>query len=157
MSRESASELNALHNKTDKALALLKQLKRSSDDILNDILVYCVSQKLDPVTRRAWKLRFNDDSSSATYSDLSSFISSRAIALKEFKPVKTSKLNHESKITSATTSTASDPICVLYQKKRHFINKCPKFVDKSPSQRQEIVKQQKRCFNCLSTKHSVSE
>jgi len=48
VSRESASELHALRNKADKALTSLKRLKRSSDDILNDMLVYCVSQKLDP-------------------------------------------------------------------------------------------------------------
>jgi len=101
MSREFTSELHALRDKIDTALTSLKRLKRSSDDMLNDILVYCVSQKLDPATRRAWKLRFNNDSSSS-YSDLSSFILSRAIVLEELKPVKTSKLNHESKIISAT-------------------------------------------------------
>ncbi|KYN50168.1 hypothetical protein ALC62_01023 [Cyphomyrmex costatus] len=53
MSRESASELHALRDKVDKALAALQRLDRSSEDILNDILVYSLSQKLDPATRRA--------------------------------------------------------------------------------------------------------
>jgi len=67
-------------DKADKALASLKRLERSSD-MLNDILVYCVSRKLDPATR-AWKLRFNDDSSSATYSDLSILYQARRMRLR---------------------------------------------------------------------------
>jgi len=118
---------------------------------LNDFLVYCVSQKLDPSTRRAWKLSFKEDSPPATFEDLTRFIASRAQALGDIKPDKSTK-PHENKVTSAAASSVPEPLCVLC-KQRHFINKCPTFIEKSPSQRVEIVKQNKRCFNCLSTKH----
>jgi len=156
LARESASELHALRDKADKAFSSLKRLNRLSDDILNDILVYFVSQKLDPATRRAWKLKFTDHSPPATYDDLTNFISSRALALDELKPIKPAKTANDLKVTSATATSGQDPVCVLCQK-RHFINKCAKFIDKSPSQRRDIVKQHKRCFNCLSVKHSVAE
>ncbi|XP_011171122.2 uncharacterized protein LOC105203896 [Solenopsis invicta] len=156
MSRESLSDLHALRDKADKAIAALKRLKRSSEDMLNDILVYCVSQKLDTATRRAWKLKFNDDSPPAIYTDLINFVSSRAIALEELKPTKSSKTNSDFKVTSSPTSAVLEPTCSLCQK-RHFLNKCSKFLNKSPSQHPEFVKEQKRCLNCLSTKHSLSE
>ncbi|XP_024875114.1 uncharacterized protein LOC112456655 [Temnothorax curvispinosus] len=156
VSRESATELHALRDQAEKALAALKRLDRLSDEILSDILVYCVSQKLDPATRRAWKLKFSDDSLPPMYDDLNRFLSSRALALEKLAPTNSSKFNCGLKVTTTNASTASNPSCPLCQK-FHFINKCPKFIEKSPSQRRDIVKQNKRCFNCLSTKHAVTD
>lgn len=53
MARESAVELHSLRDTTDKSISALKSLGRSSEEILSDILVYFVVQKLDSFTRRA--------------------------------------------------------------------------------------------------------
>lgn len=156
LSRESASDLHALRDKSEKAISALKRLGRSSEEMLSDILVYFVSQKLDPVTRRAWKLKLGDDSPPPKYEDLNKFLSSRALALEELTPSRSSKPSRESKASSSNVSAATDPACPLC-KKAHFINKCSQFVDKTPSQRRELVQQSKRCFNCLSAKHGVSK
>ena len=121
LSRESASELHALRNKVEKALASLKRLERSSNDILDDILVFCISQKLDTATRHAWKLKFSDNSPPATYEELMSFLASRAIALEELKPIKALNSSRDNKVTSATASTMSHLMCVLC-KKQHWLN-----------------------------------
>lgn len=155
LTRESAIELHALRDKADKAISSLRRLDRTSEEILSDILVYFVSQKLDSTTRRSWKLKFSDDSPPPRYDDLSKFLTSRALALEEIAPSHSLKSSREQKVTSATASTTSAQVCPLC-KKSHFINKCSQFLDKNPSQRRELVKQSKRCFNCLSAKHAVA-
>jgi len=154
VNRESALELNELRDEANRAIASLKNLDRSADDILSDILVYSVSQKLDNATRKAWKLKGGDDPKIPTYEDLDRFLASRARALEELAPHDATKLTRQQKITSATASKAANLSCPIC-KSAHFINKCPKFVEKSPSQRLEIVKQSSRCINCLSTKHTI--
>lgn len=78
VTRESASELHALRDKAERAISALKRLDRSSEEILDDILVYFVTQKLDSATRRAWKLR-----SPPTFETLIRFLSARAQALED--------------------------------------------------------------------------
>lgn len=157
VSRESVHELNELRDKANRAIASLKNLNRSPDEILSDMLVYSVSKKLDSVTRKAWKLKGGDDTTIPTYDDLDHFIASHARALEEFAPPNENKTARSHKITSATASTvtsASCPIC----KSAHFINKCPQFVrssKKNPNQRMEVIKQSNRCIKCLSTKHTA--
>ncbi|XP_029155164.1 uncharacterized protein LOC114928246 [Nylanderia fulva] len=154
VSRENAFELNELRDKANRALASLKTLNRTPAEILSDMLVYCVSQKLDHSTRKAWKLRGSDNSDIPTYEDLDRFISSRARALEELTPLSLTKPTRSQKINSNTasaSSAASCPVC----KGSHFINKCALFIQKTPTQRLEIVKQAKRCVNCLSAKHAV--
>lgn len=140
----------------DKAISALKRLNRSSEDMLNDILVYFVAQKLDSATRRAWKLRQSDETQPPTYEEIARFISNRAIALDEITPSTASKQNKSTKCTSANATVAATITCPLC-KRNHFINKCHQFIEKSPSQRRELMKQFNRCFNCLSRNHSVSE
>lgn len=145
-----------LRDKAEKVIAALKRLDRSPEQILSAILVYFVSQKLDPATRRAWKLKFGDETPPPIYDDLNRFLSLRARALEELTPSTSSKLNRNLLVTSANASTGSDPSCSLC-KQRHFLNKYPQFIEMSPNQRREIVQQVKRCFNCLSTKHAMAE
>ncbi|XP_067214160.1 uncharacterized protein [Linepithema humile] len=154
VSRESASELNELRDKANQAIASLKTLKRSSEDILNDLLVYTVSQKLDPATRKAWKLKGGDETAIPSYADLDRFIASRARALEELAPPSATKQARSQRTTSATASATSAISCPLC-KSAHFINKCPQFIKKNPIQRAEIIKSSNRCMNCLSAKHAV--
>lgn len=76
------------------------------------------------------------------------------LALIELAPHDAKKLSRSQKITNATASTAANLLCPIC-KAIHFINKCPKFIKKCPSQRLEIIKQANRCLNCLSAKHMV--
>jgi len=153
VSRESAVDLNEMRDKANRSIASLKNLERSSEEILSDILVYAVSQKLDNATRKAWKLKCGDDSSIPKYDDLDRFLASRARALEELNPSNAINVTRAQRVTSATASVSiTCPLC----KASHFINKCPKFLKKSPNQRLESIKQANRCVNCLSAKHPVS-
>ncbi|XP_070168813.1 uncharacterized protein [Polyergus mexicanus] len=61
-----------------------------------------------------------------------------------------------SRVHAAIASANAQSQCSLCPA-RHFINACPAFVSKTASQRRDIVKQQKRCCNCLSARHSAQE
>ncbi|XP_011685182.1 PREDICTED: uncharacterized protein LOC105448357 [Wasmannia auropunctata] len=155
MSRESAFDLHALRDKAERAKSALERLNRSQEDMLNDILVYFVAQKLDAATRRAWKLKLGESSLPPTYPDLLRFLSARALALEELTPGSSSKPSKSSTVTSATVATTGDKPCSLC-KRQHYINKCPQFVNKSASQRRDIIKSAKRCLNCLSHRHEIA-
>jgi len=154
VSRESALELNELRDKANRAIAALRNLKRSSEDILNDLLVFHVSQKLDPTTRKAWKLRGGDETTIPSYDDLDRFIENRARALEELALPNFAKTPRSPRVTSATASAASSVSCPLC-KSSHFINKCPQFIKSNPNQRAEIITTCNRCLNCLSAKHTA--
>ncbi|XP_011859902.1 PREDICTED: uncharacterized protein LOC105557311, partial [Vollenhovia emeryi] len=157
VSRESAVELHALRDQAERAISALKQLKRSSDEQLSDILVYLVSQKLDPATKRAWKLKCCSDNSDTvpTYETLKKFINSRAVALEEIAPAASAK-PRQARAHNVAATKSKEVACPLC-KGAHYLSKCTKFLSKSATQRRDLVKQTNRCYNCLSARHSVSD
>ncbi|XP_011881903.1 PREDICTED: uncharacterized protein LOC105569780, partial [Vollenhovia emeryi] len=152
MSRESARELHAIRDQVERAISALRLLKRTPEEMMSDMVVFLVTQRLDLTTRRAWKLKIVDTDSPPSYEDLLRFLSSRAHALDEIAPYEPPKSRAQS-VTSATTvaaATSSCPVC----KQLHFLNRCPRFGAKSPCQRRELVVNLKRCVNCLGASHS---
>jgi len=154
VARESAADFNNLRDKANRAIASLKKLNRSTDEILSDMLVHSVVQKLDPATRKAWKLKGSERADIPSYDDLDQFLAARARAFEELNPPSSAKSTRAAKPTSATAS-ATTPISCPLCKASHFLNKCAQFMKLSPSQRAELVKQYQRCFNCFSIKHAV--
>lgn len=156
--RESISDLQVLRDNTNAALAALKNLKRSSEELWDDILVCLVSQKLDSVRRKAWNLKISDEKRLPSYKSLSEFLDTRIRALEEWKlPTSSSDKSIRSipaqKISSATASAKAQLKCSLC-KANHFFHACSQFMKKSLSQRRELVKQDSR-FNCLSKGHAI--
>lgn len=160
ITKESASDLQSLSDKVNAAISALSNLNRSDAELWNDVLVYSVSQKFDPVTRKSWNIKTSDSDKPPLYKSLTDFLTSRIRALHFFvnsslqKPI--SKSSEQQKATSATVTQTSMSACPLC-KARHYFNACPKFVSGSPLKRRELVLQHKRCFNCLSSNHSVKD
>lgn len=153
---ESASELTALRDQANRAIASLRSLGRKPEEMLSDILVYGVSQKLNPVTRKAWKLRGSDDSSIPSMDELDKFLGARARALEESTPARGHGSSRASKQIHANAATASGKSCPLCQD-QYFVNRCSQFRKKTPQQRCDTIKRLKLCTNCLSSKHKVQE
>jgi len=157
---ESATEMQTLCDKVGIAVASLKALGRAPEELWEDVLVYVIVQKLDPVTRKAWNVSISNSDAPPSYHTLIRFLQSRTRALAAFAPASVSKSSAKpgaaSRVNAATASTSAQSQCPLCQG-RHFINVCPAFVSKNASQRRDIVKQHKRCFNCLSARHSAQE
>ncbi|XP_029678572.1 uncharacterized protein LOC115244780 [Formica exsecta] len=160
VSRESASDLQLLCDKINITIASLQKLERSPSNLWNDMLVHILSQKLDHATRKAWTLHTSHVETPPTYEDLNRFVLSRIRALEECSPASTAKpaakSAHASRVNVMTASLGVSMVCPLC-KSRHFLNHCPDFIAKNPNQRPEVVKRFKRCFNCLSTRHSAQE
>lgn len=158
VTRESATEVRTLHDKVNVAVKSLSNLNRSSEELWSDALVHIISQKLDPCTYKAWSLKENDRDAPPSYDELTRFIQSQARALENLASGAASKTSAKPaalpRVQTATASADSPTKCLLC-KAAHFINSCPTFIAKNPSQRRDVVKQYKRCFNCLSEKHVV--
>ncbi|XP_070169577.1 uncharacterized protein [Polyergus mexicanus] len=160
ISRESATEMQTLYDKASIAMASLKALDRKPEELWEDLVVHILVQKLDPLTRKAWEISISNTDVPPSYETLSNFIKSRTRALMASAPVSAVKPGVKpiatSRIHAATASANAQSQCSLCSA-RHFIHACPTFVSKNASQRRDIVKQQKRCLNCLSARHSTHE
>lgn len=158
MTRESAAELQTLHDQVNLAVKSLANLQRTPEELWNDTLVHIIVHKLDPVTRKAWNFKESDKITPPSYDDLRRFLENRARALETSAIGAGAKLSAKSPATSRVhiaTTAQSQTKCPLCQAS-HFINKCSTFVSMNPSQRRDTVKTHKRCFNCLSDKHSAT-
>lgn len=163
VSRDSASNLQAVLDKVNSALTSLTNLQRTPADLWNDMLGHLICQKLDSATRKAWSLKTSDSEGLPSVDELLQFLRHRIRALEEFSMQPANKSSSKSpvrKVTAATASASASgsspapcPVC----KARHYFNACPSFVKGSPSQRRELVRVHKRCFNCLSSSHAVRE
>lgn len=162
LARESVSDLQLLCDKTSSITAALKNLDRTTEQLWNDILVYIISKKLDPATRKAWRLRSGDRDELPCFDDLVKFLVTRTQALEEDKPFSSSIVRFTGKsplprrVASASAVANSIVKCQLCDAK-HYLNACPKFLNLSPSQRREIVRKFNRRFNYLSKSHSAHD
>ncbi|XP_070528272.1 uncharacterized protein [Cardiocondyla obscurior] len=149
VNRESAFELHALRDKAKRAVGALKRLDRSPEDIMNDICVYAVTTKLDPSTQRSWRLSRGAGTLIPTFSGLIQFLSFRAVALDDSPAPRIEQLGRNVKVSNASAVQSNEFASPCYDGS-HSLAKCQTFVKKNPNQRIELVKQSKRCFNCLS-------
>ncbi|XP_036146380.1 uncharacterized protein LOC118646806 [Monomorium pharaonis] len=159
LTRESASDLQSQCDKVNLALASLEKLDRSASDLWDDMLVHLMSNRLDPVTRKAWTLHTSGVDAPPTYEALNQFLTYRIRALEECSlssATKSSKPAASSRVHVATASDGATSACPLC-KARHYLNACPDFISKNVNQRREMVKRFKRCFNCLSSRHAAPD
>lgn len=160
LQRESASDLAALRDRVNLAVASLENLQRTPKELWNDALVHIVVQCLDPATRKAWTIRISDCDEPPSFDDLNRFLAARSRALEELapgsntraalKPVATPRVCAS---TALQSDTSTCPMCKL----NHSFSSCPSFTRATPTQRHDLVKQHRRCFNCLSYKHSARD
>lgn len=160
---KSVTELRALQSKLSAAIAALKNLSRPVEH-WSDIFVYLVTQKLDKSTREAWELKLGKTVAYPSFNEISEFLEARIRALDALVPneptsdKQSDKSNTKSKqraIPSHTTNATklSCPVC----DSNHLLYQCSAFLTKTPTQRYEIIRNGKRCLNCLSSKHQAKE
>lgn len=180
---ESVSGLNGFlqtYQENIKALQLL-----DIEDLSGFLLFYVALRNLDPVTRREFERGLGQDEL-PTYDGLMIFIEKhvRVLEMSESTTNSTtakgvpcsrsqSKVNQPSGSKSsnsnsqrATLSSAAvnadqtlkstKSMSCLYCKKMHSIYRCNEYIDLTPTQRLDKIKQLKLCENCL-REHSVSD
>lgn len=163
VTRETAENLRDLRDKTSAAMQALINLARPVDK-WDDLLVFLVSQRLDPDTRKAWEFELGDTVEYPSFAKLNHFLDSRIRAL-ESMPESPSKNNRDqvdppkkperyrSVSSHAATVASPCPVC----RDNHLLFQCDEFKNKSPSQRYDLIRKTNRCLNCFSTKHTVKD
>ncbi|XP_076658249.1 uncharacterized protein LOC143362189 [Halictus rubicundus] len=161
VSTESPKELRNLRDRLNGAIQALKNLNRPVDS-WSDILVFLGVQCLDRSSRKAWELTLGTTTDFPAYKIFDGFLESRISAL-EFiiplrpeRPIDLTTKPTKSKVLSAHAATAvaiTCPVC----KGGHLIYKCDQFLAKTPAERYNFIKSQRRCLNCFSVKHDGAQ
>lgn len=147
---ETSRDLRDLRDQTNKIIHSLRNLGRPVEH-WDDVIVYIVAQKLDKSTKKAWELKLGKSVEYPRYRELDEFLDARICGLESILLPKDTKSPKGKAIVSHAASTVnlSCPSC----KANHLLYQCPTFVNQTPSQRYEFIKNCKRCVNCLSAKH----
>lgn len=159
---ESASAMRDLLSVFSENLAALELF----DCDMWDFTKLCVLlQKVDLATKRLFELEFSDDDI-PTFEDLKQFLTRHCKALETTQmtsqmehPVKkqTSSTRENSvKTKSAFVTTANKSACYVC-KQSHPVTKCDEFLKRSPDERNDYVKRNQLCFNCLSDTHALRD
>lgn len=162
---ESSSSTKELLDTMNECLSALQNLEIdiSSWDI---IVIYIMSQKLDPESRKQWESKANESDGLPTLSTFREFLEHkfRSLEFLDNKPkpkvnVSVNKNNvfHVSQSGNSQTSSMdgkaviSCPFC----KANHRLNNCKLFANKDYDARHDFVQTNRLCYNCLGLNHSV--
>lgn len=123
-----------------------------------------LSSRLDTETEREWEKSLSDKNKFPSYEQLKTFLSNYAIMIDDLKHMKTTKneefiVTKRSNVRSTAVNTVTAPISKYLKyylcKAPHYLPLCERFQSKTPEQRYEIVKANKLCYGCFSSKHSM--
>lgn len=166
-------------NATSESAGFLKELMDTSSDCLNAlanlgidistwdiIVIHLLTLKLDHESRKQWELSVasNVDSDALpTFEQFKEFLTSRYRALEFIEPRNTSKFSNT--YTKPTTSNYTKPnvlhatnavtISCEYCKGSHKLCFCKTFAGESYATRHAFVTNNRMCYNCLGSNHSV--
>lgn len=147
----SAKGLTDLLDTSSQCLTSLTNLKIDS---WNAMIVHIVVSKLDMETRKLWEQSLDDSSSIPTYKDLQSFLERQFRAL-EMYASKAKPVPQTQKVTNIKSFATKIENTCTYCSLNHYICHCKDFASRSVPERQDFVKKNNICFNCLVKGHSV--
>ncbi|TGZ54357.1 hypothetical protein DBV15_12527, partial [Temnothorax longispinosus] len=157
-SGDAVNGLKSLRASSTESLNAMRALQRLVDE-WNDILVFCLVQKLDKHSRREWEVHLENGSDYPTIEKLTKFLDTRIRSLEAAESIlpidkstesagkKEGKNSH--KISRSHHGTVTDN-CVVCSE-AHKINQCEKFKSKSIPERQNSFS----CYHCKRRHHSL--
>lgn len=160
MTKERFSDLREMADQTSKHVRALTSLKRPVDQ-WDDVLVYILSSKLDPVTSREWQssLKAND---LPTLSAFLAFITHRyqclEVSSQRVAPAPRPNVYHQQNTNKPSLShVATFQSRCSFCKGEHPTYSCRELLGLPVSSRIKEVKGRKLCVNCLrASDHSVN-
>ena len=155
MKVESWSGLRKLHETTKEHLRAFEALGQPVNQ-WSAVIVFCIADKLDAESQKQWQLK-HSGKKVLCWDDSSKFLDERSRALKSgvikmFSQANKMSDQREQRHQSYAASIACSEKCDV----EHKLHACPEF-KMSISQKYDLVKKKRACFNCLQTGHSVSE
>lgn len=152
ITQESATAIRQLLDTTNECLQSLWNMKVSTDS-WDLILIYVLSQKLDPESRSKWESRVSESSGELpTYKQLEEFLEMRFRSLEYKTP---EKGQTSAAPTKSSHAVSTEPILCIFCSGPHKICNCKSFLMEGVEARRQFVQNRRLCFNCLSPKHSV--
>ncbi|XP_013164455.1 PREDICTED: uncharacterized protein LOC106115573 [Papilio xuthus] len=154
---ESSSAIKELLDITNECLHALENLgvDVTSWDIL---VIYIVSQKLDPESRKLWENLINDCSNKLPeLSQFRTFLENRFRALECLGSNVVDKPGNTKpkKATALHVTAPHNASCIFCIDKGHKLFNCKRFAQEDVDNRRSFAQTSGLCFNCLNTGHSV--
>ncbi|XP_071653461.1 uncharacterized protein [Temnothorax longispinosus] len=155
MTKESSSELERLYTTVLQIHRTLETLQRPVDK-WDDVFVYSTVLKLDSDSVKAWEDKIGSSKIPPSWKELTEFLVTRLFSLQAYERSRgikttykaTAKTNYQGQSENDTTSCS---IC----KEKHYIVRCPKYINETTDQKLALVNKHKLCYNCLG-KHRVA-
>lgn len=151
-SAESLQKIIDTFTKNLSALDLLGFTTKNWDFVLFNLLL----DKLDMETKKSFEKEYTK-TEVPTYEQLKSFVLDHSSALARVKRVVTSKplnVSYNNKIPTnqrvvkSHAATINERNCAIC-KQMHYINQCPTFIQMTPKERYQKIKELKLCHNCF--------
>ncbi|XP_050682068.1 uncharacterized protein LOC126977342 [Leptidea sinapis] len=158
LTTESAKGIKDLLDTSSQCLTSLTNLKVDS---WNSIVVHILVSKLDIESHKLWEQSLENSTSIPTYEDLISFLEKRFRTM-EMVNISQPPQRHTPKTvqqspratTAKSFATEVENTCTFCSQ-NHYICHCKGFASLPVPERQDFVKKNNICFNCLVKGHSV--
>ncbi|CAH0558604.1 unnamed protein product [Brassicogethes aeneus] len=152
---ESTKQLQRLHDVTNECLKAIDNLGISTEP-WGPLIGRIISRKWDEETNRLYEQSLENPTQVQTLASIMSFLERRFQSLEATKnytkPMFHKNTHNTSNVNYKTKEkTLSGTMC----QQTHAIVRCPKFLSMNVAERNEFVKSQKLCYNCLG--HSSEE
>ncbi|XP_029167433.1 uncharacterized protein LOC114937930 [Nylanderia fulva] len=116
------------------------------------ILIFMTVRKLDTESVKKWEKSLGATSKAPSFADFEKFLLGRILTLEAFERT-TSRKQHanpsrpqaNARAYTAAVSEQKYALCLS----GHYISSCPKYLEKTPVQRKEVIIAKSLCFNCL--------
>ncbi|CAG9130227.1 unnamed protein product [Plutella xylostella] len=122
------------------------------------IVIYVISLKLDPESRKLWEAKTSDSSAELPeLANFKEFLEQRFRSLEFLDGKGNSKVTHftHSNAKNSLHTTESASVTCQYCSEAHKIVNCKGFAKEDVETRREFVQTNKLCFNCLAANHPV--
>ncbi|KAI5748367.1 hypothetical protein M8J77_024789 [Diaphorina citri] len=158
---ESKAEYNNFIDKFGASVAALKALKIPH---LDEFILYSIGiKKLDVELSKKFETKFLDHDGLPLYTDLIKYVQDYVRVIERtdratpvIKSVPARKFPSKMVTMVAASSEKQDTTgCQVCKQGKHPMFQCGEFNKLEPSQRLELIKSLKLCFNCFSSHHSV--
>ncbi|KYN50342.1 hypothetical protein ALC62_14061, partial [Cyphomyrmex costatus] len=150
--KESAEMLRALSDDFQKHLRVLQQLKEPVDK-WDTLIIYLVTRKLDPTTKKEWELKVAQEKLS-TIKQLMGFLDTRCQFLEFLHPAHGKVSTQKPNQVKANKNQGEAVECALC-KQAHRIFACKIFKELSLESRRNEVRRLNLCYNCLAPNRTV--
>lgn len=159
---ETSKGIKALVNTTEECLQQLKSLEVDTTN-WDPLLIHILVQKLPYYSLKLWKEELGVDKNLPTFERFRTFLNTRYKVLESIadtighnnapRQQMSGKPPKEKSTTYLSTRASTCPAC----NGQHYVTKCPKYKNMTPTARRQCITAAKRCTNCLSNVHAVSE